>query len=46
MAYAIGTIAGVGNCLMVEEYVAAAAIVINGWLAWPVVRLLIDKISD
>lgn len=33
--YAIGTIAGIGNCIYIGEYVTAAGIAVLAVMAWP-----------
>lgn len=46
MAYAIATIAGIGNCCMIGEYVTAVAILILAIMAWPVAYRFGVSIGD
>lgn len=43
MAYAVGTIAGVGNCIYIGEWVTALCVAVLALMAFPVARNVFNE---
>lgn len=44
--YVIGTIAGIGNCIYIGEYVTAAGIAVLAFMAFPTARYYFKQLTE